>query len=249
MPAKAGIVVLEYWKNRHFLHSSNHHGNADIIMSNESGKQLAAEAALKYVDEDSIIGIGTGSTVNHFIDVLVAQKLRIKGAVSSSNATSERLKEKKIEIFDLNAVGSIDFYFDGADECDPHLRLIKGGGAALTREKIIAAASRRFICLVDESKQVGVLGRFPLPIEVVPIARSYVARQIVALGGHPVWRENVITDNGNAILDVHGLSIVDPVALETSLNQITGVVMVGLFARRPADVLIVGGSSGVKILP
>jgi len=218
-------------------------------MSNESGKRLAAEAALKYVDEDTIIGIGTGSTVNHFIDVLVAQKLRIRGAVSSSNATSERLKQKKIEIFDLNAVGNIDFYFDGADECDSHLRLIKGGGAALTREKIIAAAARRFVCMVDESKQVSVLGNFPLPVEVVPMARSYVARQIVALGGHPVWRENVITDNGNAILDVHGMRIVDPVGFETTLNQITGVVMVGLFARRPADVLIIGGSSGVKILP
>jgi len=218
-------------------------------MSNPSDKQRAAEAALKYVDEDTIIGIGTGSTVNYFIDAVVAQKLRIRGAVSSSNATSERLKEKKIEIFDLNAVGSIDFYFDGADECDPHLRLIKGGGAALTREKIIAAASRRFVCIVDESKQVGVLGKFPLPVEVVPMARSYVARQIVVLGGHPVWRENVITDNGNAILDVYGLSIVDPVGLETTLNQITGVVMVGLFARRPADVVIVGGAGGVKVLP
>ena len=218
-------------------------------MSNPSDKQRAAEAALKYVDEDTIIGIGTGSTVNYFIDAVVAQKLRIRGAVSSSNATSERLNEKKIEIFDLNAVGSIDFYFDGADECDPHLRLIKGGGAALTREKIIAAASRRFVCIVDESKQVGVLGKFPLPVEVVPMARSYVARQIVVLGGYPVWRENVITDNGNAILDVYGLSIVDPVGLETTLNQITGVVMVGLFARRPADVVIVGGAGGVKVLP
>jgi ribose 5-phosphate isomerase A len=218
-------------------------------MSNPSDKQRAAAAALKYVDEDTIIGIGTGSTVNHFIDALVAQKLRIRGAVSSSNATSERLREKKIEIFDLNAVGGIDFYFDGADECDPHLRLIKGGGAALTREKIIAAASRRFVCIVDESKLVSVLGSFPLPVEVVPMARSYVARQIVALGGHPVWRENIITDNGNAILDVHGMSIVDPVGLEATLNQITGVVMVGLFARRPADVLIVGSANGVKILP
>ncbi len=218
-------------------------------MSNESGKQRAAEAALKYINEDTIIGIGTGSTVNHFIDVMVAQKLRIKGAVSSSNTTSQRLKDKKIEIFDLNAVGSIDFYFDGADECDSHLRLIKGGGGALTREKIIAAAAHRFVCIVDESKLVNVLGRFPLPVEVIPMARSYVARQIVALGGHPVWRENVITDNGNAILDVHGMSIVDPVGLETTLNQIAGVVMAGLFARRPANVLIVGSANGVKVLP
>ncbi|MES1190235.1 MAG: ribose-5-phosphate isomerase RpiA [Steroidobacter sp.] len=218
-------------------------------MSNESGKRRAAEAAIKYVEEDTIIGIGTGSTVNEFIDVLVAQKLRIRGAISSSNATSQRLQQEKIEIFDLNAVGDIDFYFDGADECDPHRRLIKGGGAALTREKIIAAASHRFICMVDESKQVDVLGRFPLPVEVVPMARSYVARQIVALGGHPVWRENVITDNGNVIVDVHGMSIVDPVALETTINQITGVVTVGLFARRPADVVIVGSTTGVKKLP
>ncbi|HEX2583981.1 MAG TPA: ribose-5-phosphate isomerase RpiA [Steroidobacteraceae bacterium] len=218
-------------------------------MSNESGKRRAAEAALKYVEEDTIIGIGTGSTVNHFIDALVAQKLRIRGAVSSSNATSQLLKDKKIEIFDLNGVGTIDFYFDGADECDPHLRLIKGGGAALTREKIIAAASRKFVCMVDESKQVKVLGAFPVPVEVVPMARSYVARQIMVLGGHPVWRENVITDNGNAIIDIHGMSIVDPVALESTINQITGVVMVGLFARRPADVLIVGNTSGIKVLP
>ncbi|HVY23568.1 MAG TPA: ribose-5-phosphate isomerase RpiA [Steroidobacteraceae bacterium] len=218
-------------------------------MSNESGKRRAAEAAIKYIEEDTIIGIGTGSTVNEFIDVLVAQKLRIRGAISSSNATSQRLQQEKIEIFDLNAVGDIDFYFDGADECDPHRRLIKGGGAALTREKIIAAASHRFICMVDESKQVDVLGRFPLPVEVVPMARSYVARQIVALGGHPVWRENVITDNGNVIVDVHGMSIVDPVGLETTMNQITGVVTVGLFARRPADVVIVGSTTGVKKLP
>jgi len=218
-------------------------------MNNESNKRRAAEAALKYVEEDTIIGIGTGSTVNHFIEVLVAQKLRIKGAVSSSNTTSQLLKDKKIEIFDLNAVGTIDFYFDGADECDSHLRLIKGGGAALTREKIIAAASRRFVCMVDESKQVGVLGAFPVPVEVIPMARSYVARQIMALGGHPVWRENVVTDNGNAIIDIHGLSIVDPVGLESTINQIAGVVMVGLFARRPADVLIVGSTTGVKVLP
>ncbi len=218
-------------------------------MSNQSDKQRAAIAALKYVDEDTIIGIGTGSTVNLFIDALVAQNLRIRGAISSSNATSQRLQQEKIEIFDLNAVGNIDFYFDGADECDSHLRLIKGGGAALTREKIIAAASRRFICMVDESKQVKVLGNFPVPVEVIPMARSYVARQIVALGGHPIWRENVVTDNGNVILDIHGMRIVDPVALEANLNQITGVVMVGLFARRPADVLIVGSENGVKILP
>ncbi len=218
-------------------------------MSNDLGKRRAAEAALKYIEDDTIIGVGTGSTVNFFIDALVAQKLRIRGAVSSSNASTERLRHHKIEIFDLNATGDIDVYVDGADECDPHLRLIKGGGAALTREKIVAAASRRFVCIVDASKQVGVLGNFPLPVEVIPMARSYVARQLLKLGGQPVWREGVLTDNGNLILDVHGLRITDPVGLETQINQIVGVVTVGLFAKRPADVLIVGGADGVKILP
>jgi ribose 5-phosphate isomerase A len=218
-------------------------------VNKDLGKQRAAAAALKYVEEDTIIGVGTGSTVNHFIDALVAQKLRIRGAVSSSNASTERLRNHKIEIFDLNGTGDIDLYVDGADECDPHLRLIKGGGAALTREKIVAAASRRFVCIVDASKQVEVLGNFPLPVEVIPMARSYVARQLVTLGGQPVWREGVITDNGNLILDVHGLRITDPVGLENRINQIVGVVTVGLFASRPADALIVGGEDGVRILP
>jgi ribose 5-phosphate isomerase A len=218
-------------------------------MSNDLGKRLAAEAALKYIEEDTIIGVGTGSTVNLFIDALVAQKLRIRGAVSSSNASTERLRHHKIEIFDLNATGDIDVYVDGADESDPHLRLIKGGGAALTREKIVAAAAHRFICIVDASKQVDVLGNFPLPVEVIPMARSYVARQLLKLGGQPVWRDGVVTDNGNLILDIHGLGITDPVGLETQINQIVGVVAVGLFARRPADVLIVGSADGVKTLP
>ncbi len=218
-------------------------------MSNDLGKQRAAEAAVKYIEEDTIVGVGTGSTVNFFIDALVAQKLRIRGAVSSSNASTERLRHHKIEIFDLNATGDIDLYVDGADECDPHLRLIKGGGAALTREKIVAAAARRFVCIVDASKQVSVLGNFPLPVEVIPMARSYVARQLIKLGGQPVWREGVVTDNGNLILDVHGLRIIDPVGLENRINQIVGVVTVGLFASRPADVLIVGSAEGVKILP
>ena len=217
-------------------------------MSNDIGKQRAAEAALKFVPEDTVIGVGTGSTVNHFIDALVAQKLRIRGAVSSSNASTERLKAHGIEIFDLNATGDIEVYVDGADESDHHLRLIKGGGAALTREKIVAAASRSFICIVDGSKLVDVLGGFPLPVEVIPMARSYVARQLVRLGGQPVWRENVTTDNGNVILDVHGLSIVDPVKLETQINQIVGVVTVGLFAQRPADVLIVGSAEGARVM-
>jgi ribose 5-phosphate isomerase A len=218
-------------------------------MSNDLGKRLAAEAALKYIEEDTIIGVGTGSTVNLFIDALVAQKLRIRGAVSSSSASTERLRHHKIEIFDLNATGDIDVYVDGADESDPHLRLIKGGGAALTREKIVAAAAHRFICIVDASKQVDVLGNFPLPVEVIPMARSYVARQLLKLGGQPVWRDGVVTDNGNLILDVHGLRITDPVGMETQINQIVGVVAVGLFARRPADVLIVGSADGVKTLP
>lgn len=218
-------------------------------MSADTKKQLAAAAALAYVNEDSIIGIGTGSTVNHFIDALAAQKLRIRGAVSSSEASTQRLKRHHIEVFDLNSAGDLDLYVDGADESDRHLRLIKGGGAALTREKIVAAASRRFICIADESKLVDVLGRFPLPVEVIPMARSYVARQLLKLGGHPVWREGSVTDNSNQIIDVHHLKIVDPVGLEDVINQIAGVVTVGLFARRPADVLILGTDSGTKILP
>lgn len=217
-------------------------------MSNDRSKQLAAEAALEHVLDDMVLGVGTGSTVNFFIDALAARKLRIRGAVSSSEASTRRLQRHGIEVFDLNSIGDIEVYVDGADEADRHLRLIKGGGAALTREKIVAAAARRFVCIVDESKLVDVLGRFPLPVEVIPMARSYVARQLVKLGGQPVWRENVVTDNGNAILDVHGLSIVDPLRLEAEINQIAGVVTVGLFARRPADLLIVGGKEGVKTL-
>jgi ribose 5-phosphate isomerase A len=209
-------------------------------------KQLAAEAALRYVIEDQFIGIGTGSTVNHFIDAMAARRLRIRGAVSSSESSTGRLKKHGFEVFDLNATGDLDLYIDGADEADEHLRLIKGGGAALTREKIVAAASRRFVCIVDDSKLVKVLGRFPLPVEVIPMARSYVARELLKSGGHPVYREGVLTDNGNQIIDVHGLSIVDPAALEAQINQIAGVVTVGLFARRPADVLIVGAEDGVR---
>src|SRR6188768_1121877 len=173
-------------------------------------KKRAAEAALEHVEENTIIGVGTGSTVNHFIDALAARKLRIKGAVSSSEASSTRLKKHHIDVYDLNAAGDLDLYVEGADESDAHLRLIKGGGAALTREKIVAAASRRFVCIADESKLVDVLGKFPLPVEVIPMARSYVARQLLKLGGHPVWREGFITDNGNVILDVHNLQIMKP---------------------------------------
>jgi ribose 5-phosphate isomerase A len=218
-------------------------------MSADRKKQSAGEAALAYVDDDSIIGVGTGSTVNYFIDALAMRKLRIRGAVSSSDASTARLKAHGIDVLDLNSTGDLDLYVDGADESDHQLRLIKGGGAALTREKIVAAASRRFICIADDSKLVDVLGRFPLPVEVIPMARSYVGRQLVNLGGHPVWRERVQTDNGNHIIDVHNLRIVDPKSLETTINQIAGVVTVGLFAHRPADVLILGTDSGAKTLP
>ncbi len=205
-------------------------------------KRLAAEKALEYVEDDMIVGVGTGSTVAYFIDGLGRMRDRIRGAVSSSEQSSERLRALGIDVLDLNATGPLPLYVDGADECDGHRRLIKGGGAALTREKIIAEASQRFVCIVDPSKQVGILGRFPLPVEVIPMARSLVARELLRMtGGQPVWRDGVVTDNGNWILDVHGLAITDPVGMERELNQIPGVVAVGLFARRPADVVIVGG--------
>ena len=204
-------------------------------------KRLAAEKAMDYVEDGMIVGVGTGSTVAYFIDALGREPGRIRGAVSSSEQSTERLRAHGIEVLDLNATGPLALYVDGADECDPVKRLIKGGGAALTREKIIAQASQRFVCIIDPSKEVDVLGRFPLPVEVIPMARSLVAREIVALtGGQPVWREGVVTDNGNWILDIHGLRITDPVAMETALNQLPGVVSVGLFARRAADVVIVG---------
>jgi ribose 5-phosphate isomerase A len=217
-------------------------------MNADRRKQLAAEAALQYVADDMIVGVGTGSTVNHFIDALAAQKLRIRGAVSSSEASTARLKKHGFEVLDLNSAGDLSVYVDGADEADEHLRLIKGGGGALTREKIVAAASQRFVCIADDSKLVKILGKFPLPVEVIPMSRSYVARQLVKLGGQPVLREGFISDNGNPILDVHHLSIVDPVALETEINQIAGVVTVGLFARRAADILLLGSDSGVKTI-
>jgi len=205
-------------------------------------KRLAAEKAIEYVEDGMIVGVGTGSTVAYFIDALARIQHRIKGAVSSSDQSTARLKEHGIEVLELNHTGGLSLYVDGADECDGNKNLIKGGGAALTREKIIAEASERFVCIIDPSKQVKVLGRFPLPVEVIPMARSLVARRIMDLtGGQPAWREGVITDNGNAILDIHHLEITDPVALERELNQLPGVVSVGLFARRPADVVIVGG--------
>ena len=209
----------------------------------ETEKRLSAEAAIEHVEDGMIVGVGTGSTVAYFIDALGRIKSRIEGAVSSSEASTTRLKALGIPVLDLNHTGDLALYVDGADECDPHNRLIKGGGAALTREKIIASASKKFVCLIDAAKQVNVLGKFPLPVEVIPMARSYVARQIVKLGGQPVWRDGVVTDNGNCILDVHNLSITDPLKLETELNQIVGVVCNGLFARRGADVVIVGGKT------
>ena len=218
-------------------------------MNQDEMKMLAAKAALEYVD-GGIVGVGTGSTVNLFIAALAARRGRIRGAVSSSEASTAYLRAAGIEVLDLNSTGDLEIYVDGADEATRHGYLIKGGGGALTREKIVAAASRHFVCIVDGSKMVDVLGRFPLPIEVVPMARSYVARQITRHGGQPVWREGFVTDNGNAILDVHGLSILDPVSMERELNQLPGVVTVGLFAQRPADVVLIGDPSGLrKIVP
>ena len=212
------------------------------------GKQAAAEAALGFLTDDTIIGVGTGSTVNFFIDALATQRDRLRGAVSSSEVSTARLRAAGIEVLDLNQSGDLELYVDGADEADRHGRLIKGGGGALTREKIVAAASRRLVCIVDGSKVVDVLGRFPLPVEVIPMARSYVARQLMKLGGQPVLREAFITDNGNPILDVHGLRILDPPALEATINGIAGVVTVGLFAQRAADIVLVGDAGGVRRL-
>jgi ribose 5-phosphate isomerase A len=209
-------------------------------MDREHQKRLAAERAAGYVEEGSIVGVGTGSTVAYFIDALGRMRDRIDAAVSSSERSTALLRERGIRVVDLNAAGDVPLYVDGADECDAHKRLIKGGGGALTREKIIAAVARRFVCMIDAAKRVDVLGAFPLPVEVIPMARSHVARELVKLGGQPVWREGVVTDNGNWILDVHNLRIVDPVALERAVNQIVGVVCVGLFAQRPADIVLIG---------
>jgi ribose 5-phosphate isomerase A len=211
-------------------------------------KRLAAEKAIEYVEDGMIVGVGTGSTVAYFIDALARIQHRIKGAVSSSDQSTARLKQHGIEVLELNHTGNLSLYVDGADECDGNKNLIKGGGAALTREKIIAEASERFVCIIDPSKQVKVLGRFPLPVEVIPMARSLVARRIMDMtGGQPAWREGVVTDNGNVILDIHHMEITDPVKLERELNQLPGVVAVGLFARRPADVVIIGGEPPIVI--
>jgi ribose 5-phosphate isomerase A len=217
-------------------------------MNQDELKKQVAEAALEYVEAGTIIGVGTGSTANMFIDALARIKGRIEGTVASSNASAERLKGHGIPVLDLNSVSELSVYIDGADESTRHLHLIKGGGGALTREKIVAACSRKFVCIADQSKLVDVLGAFPLPVEVIPMARSYVARQLVKLGGVPELRTGFTTDNGNVILDVHNLDILDPVKMETEIGLITGVVTVGLFARRPADVLLLGTPDGVQTL-
>ena len=215
-------------------------------MDQDTLKKQVAEAALKYVPEGEFIGVGTGSTANFFIDGLASMKDRIKGAVASSEATAERLKAHGIDVVSLNDVDRLPVYVDGADEVNRHREMIKGGGGALTREKIVAAVADRFICIVDGSKQVKLLGRFPLPVEVIPMARSHVARKLVALGGQPQYREGFVTDNGNLILDVHNLDILNPIELEEALNNIVGVVTNGLFAKRPANVVLVGDKGGVS---
>lgn len=217
-------------------------------MNQDELKRLVGTAALDYVKADSVIGVGTGSTVNCFIDALINSGIRIEAAVSSSEATTMLLKAGGIQVVDLNQTGGLDVYIDGADEFDAHRRLIKGGGGALTREKIVAAASKKFVCIADQSKQVKVLGAFPLPLEVIPLARSLVARKMVALGGQPEWRENFTTDNGNWILDVHNLDLVDPVKMEQTINNLAGVVTCGLFALRPADMILLATENGVRQL-
>lgn len=217
-------------------------------MTQDEMKKAAAYAALQYVEKDSIVGVGTGSTVNHFIDALATMKNEIKGAVSSSDASTAKLKSYGIDVFDLNEVSELSIYVDGADEINPYKHMIKGGGAALTREKIVAAVADKFICIVDNTKNVDVLGDFPLPVEVIPMARSYVARELVKLGGDPVYRLGVLTDNGNIILDVHNLKIAEPLKLEAQINAIVGVVTNGLFANRAADVVLIGSPDGVKTI-
>ncbi|MCW8091585.1 ribose-5-phosphate isomerase RpiA [Alteromonas sp. ASW11-130] len=217
-------------------------------MEQNDKKKAVAEAAIKYVEQDAIVGVGTGSTVNYFIDALAKIKHNIEGAVSSSTASTERMKKLGIDVFDLNSVDQLSVYIDGADEVTEHKHMIKGGGAALTQEKIVAAVAKKFVCIVDDSKRVGVLGKFPLPVEVIPMARSYVARELVKLGGDPVYREGVVTDNGNVILDVHNLEILNPRELEAQINNIAGVVTNGIFALRGADIVLCAADSGVKTL-
>jgi ribose 5-phosphate isomerase A len=215
-------------------------------MSQDDLKRLVAREALKHVVEDAVVGVGSGSTVNCFIDALATIKGRVEGTVAASEASAERLRKHGIRVFDLNSVDELPVYVDGADEITEHMYMIKGGGGALTREKIIAAVARRFVCICDSSKLVPVLGRFALPVEVIPMARGHVGRELLRMGGHPVLRENYKTDNGNLILDCHGLTIMDPPSLEAELNNIAGVVTNGLFARRPADLLVLGTPEGIK---
>ncbi len=217
-------------------------------MTQDEMKQAAAKAAISHVPMDTVVGVGTGSTANHFIAELGRIKHKLEGAVASSEASAQRLKQLGIPVLELNSVDDLPVYVDGADEITRHLAMIKGGGGALTREKIVAAVARRFVCIADETKLVEVLGQFPLPVEVIPMARSYVARELVKLGGQPEWRQGFVTDNGNVILDVHNLEILKPVELETTINQIAGVVASGLFARRGADVLLLGTGRGVQTL-
>lgn len=217
-------------------------------MTQDEKKKQVAEAALAYVEDDAIVGVGTGSTVNFFIECLASIKHRIDGAVSSSVATEALLKQHNIPVLSLNSANDIPVYIDGADEATKYLHLIKGGGGALTREKIVAAVSKKFVCIIDETKMVDVLGTFPLPIEVIPMAQSYIAREIIKLGGQPILREGFTTDNGNIILDVHNLSILKPVELEQELNKLAGVVTNGLFAQRPADILLIANENGVQII-
>ncbi|SFI53333.1 ribose-5-phosphate isomerase RpiA [Nitrosomonas sp. Nm34] len=217
-------------------------------MTQDEQKCAAAQAAIQYIPIGAVIGVGTGSTANYFIDELAKIKHKIEGAVASSEATAQRLHKHGIDVLDLNTVTDLPVYVDGADEITKHLHMIKGGGGALTREKIVAAVARKFICITDQSKLVNLLGSFPLPVEVIPMARSYVAREITLLGGHPALRQGFTTDNGNVILDIHGLQILNPVELETTLNQITGVVTNGLFARKGADILLLGTDAGVETM-
>ena len=219
-----------------------------MTQTQDEQKRAAAQAAIQHVPIGSVVGVGTGSTANYFIDELAKIKHKIEGAVASSENTAQRLREHHIEVLDLNSVGELPVYIDGADEITEHLHMIKGGGGALTREKIVAATAKQFVCVADHSKLVGVLGTFPIPVEVIPMARSYVAREIVRLGGHPVLRQGFITDNGNVILDIHGLQVLNPVELETNLNQITGIVTNGLFARRGANVLLLGTDKGIRTI-
>jgi ribose 5-phosphate isomerase A len=217
-------------------------------MSQEAMKQAAAEAALDYIDFGSVLGVGSGSTVNYFIDALKKVKGKLEGAVAASQASADRLRALGIPLVDLNSLAELPVYVDGADEINPYRQMIKGGGGALTREKIIGAVATRFICIADQTKQVELLGKFPVPLEVIPMARSYVARQVMALGGNPIYRQGVITDNANVIIDVHNLKLLDPIAMEATLNNIAGVVANGLFAQRRADVVLLASASGVQVI-